>query len=120
MDTIFLKGIVLHAHHGVLAEEQRLGQRFILHLEMDLDLSRAGSSDRLEDSVNYASVYELAASIATQQRFNLLEALAEAIASGLLANFPPLQAVRITIEKPSAPIAGVLECAGVTLRRSRA
>lgn len=120
MDTIFIKGIQVHARHGCLPEEQVLGQRFIIHLELDLDLSAAGHSDALQDSVNYAEVYLLAQSIATSERFNLIEALGETICQKLLATFPALHAVCITIEKPSAPIPGIFDQVGITLRRVRA
>lgn len=120
MDTIFLKGICVHAYHGCLPQEQTLGQRFILHVELDLDLSAAGRSDDLARSVNYAEVYATVCGIATQQRFNLLEALGEAIAAALLEQHARIIEVRVTIEKPAVPIAGAIDCAGVTLRRRRA
>lgn len=119
MDTIFIKGIHIHAHHGCLPEEQALGQRFIIHLELDLDLSQAGSSDKLEHSVNYAEVHTLLHCVTTTMRFNLIEALAETIAQRIFAAFPPVAALRITLEKPSAPIAGIFDEVGVTLRRQR-
>lgn len=119
MDTIFINGIHVHARHGCLPEEKSLGQRFIIHLQMDLDLSAAGHSDNLSDSVNYAQVYALVHSIATQQHFNLIEALAEAIAKKIFADFALICALTVTVEKPSAPIAGIFDQVGVTLRRSR-
>lgn len=119
MDTIFLNGVVIHAYHGCLPQEQTLGQRFILQLELDLDLRPASRSDDLAQSVSYAEVHAIAQSIATTRRFNLIEALAEAIAEALFQHSPLIHALRITVEKPSAPIAGIFESVGVTLRRQR-
>lgn len=119
MDTIFIKGISVHAHHGCLPEEQALGQRFIIHLEIDLDLAAAGLADDLAQSVNYAAVHALVCDIATTRRFNLIEALAEAICTACFDAFAPIAALRVTVEKPSAPIAGIFDQVGVTVRRQR-
>lgn len=53
-----LKGLVFHGYHGVLEEERRLGQKFVVDIEASADLSRAGATDDLQDTVNYAAVYQ--------------------------------------------------------------
>lgn len=57
-DTILLKGLVFHGYHGVLEEERRLGQKFVVDIEASADLARAGQTDDLADTVNYAAVYQ--------------------------------------------------------------
>ena len=64
MDKIKLQEMAFYGHHGVDSEENTLGQRFFIDVEMDLDLSGAGESDNIEDSVNYAEVFSLVQSIA--------------------------------------------------------
>lgn len=59
MDHIDLKGMAFFGYHGDEPEETKLGQRFYIDVEMDLDLSRVGETDALEDSVNYVAVYEI-------------------------------------------------------------
>ena len=58
MDIITLKGLAFYAFHGVLVEENKLGQKFIVDLQMFLDLSSAGDNDDLNQTVNYAEVYD--------------------------------------------------------------
>ena len=64
MDKIKLQEMAFYGHHGIDSEENTLGQRFFIDVEMDLDLSGAGESDNIEDSVNYAEVFSLVQSIA--------------------------------------------------------
>ena len=59
MDKIKLQEMAFYGHHGIDSEENTLGQRFFIDVEMDLDLSGAGESDNIEDSVNYAEVFSL-------------------------------------------------------------
>ncbi len=118
-DFIRVKRIVVHAFHGVMPEEAKLGQRFLMSLEVETDLSRAGRSDDLAHTISYARLIEIAVEIATQQRFHLIEALAETIAAAILAEFPTASATTILIEKPSAPIAALFDTASVEIRRVR-
>ena len=63
MDKIKLQEMAFYGHHGIDSEENTLGQRFFIDVEMDLDLSGAGESDNIEDSVNYAEVFSLVQSL---------------------------------------------------------
>ena len=119
-DRILVHRIAVFARHGVLPEEERLGQRFYISLDCRLDLAPAGRSDEVEYTVSYADLAELAAGIATGRRFSLIEALAEAIAGEVLARFPGVEAVGVRVDKPSAPVPVVLEGVGVEVFRTRA
>lgn len=57
-DRILLRGLVFHGYHGVLPEEQVLGQKFVVDASLSADLAAAGRSDDLADTVSYAAVYE--------------------------------------------------------------
>lgn len=118
-DHINVRRIAVHAFHGVMAEEARLGQRFLISLDVETDLSRAGQSDDLADTISYARLTEIVIAITTGTRFQLIEALAETIATAILTEFPSALAITVEVEKPSAPIAAVFENAGITITRKR-
>lgn len=119
MDKIHLTGMRFYGYHGCLAFEAEEGQPFIVDLALELDLAPAGHSDNLNDTVNYAAVFDAVKAIVEGERFNLIEALAENIAAALLANFANLSAVTVTIHKPEAPIQGKFEDVAVEMRRGR-
>jgi dihydroneopterin aldolase len=118
-DRIILTRIGVFAYHGVHEEEGRLGQRFYISIRAGLDLGPAGRSDDIAQSVSYAEIAARVQEIAVMQRFKLIEALAEAIAGDLLAAFPRLDEIEVTIEKPGAAVAALLENIAVTITRSR-
>lgn len=106
-DRILIQGIQFHGHHGVREEERKLGQRFVVDVELCLDLAEAGRRDDLAASVDYEQVHALVMEIGTREQFNLLEALAERVASAILERFP-LQQVTVRATKPAPPIPGIL------------
>ncbi len=120
-DTIFVKGLLLHGRHGVMPHEGVVGQRFAIDLELTLDLIPAGMSDRLTETVSYAEVVEEATKVFETRRFKLIEAAAHAVGSAILARFARVEAVRVTLHKPHAPIAAIFDDVGVVIaiRRSK-
>ena len=118
-DRIILERLAIFAHHGVLPEEQKTGQRFYVSLDCELDLRRAGETDDLADSVNYAELAGRAAAIGGSRRFFLIEALADAIAQDALATFSRIEAITVRIDKPSAPIPALLDGVAVIVTRRR-
>ena len=118
-DTIFIAGLLIHAHHGVMEHEAKVGQRFVLDLELTVDLSAASQSDKLADTVSYSAIVDTATDVFTRRSYRLIEAAGGAVADDLLKKFPRLEAVRITVRKPHAPIAAIFGDAGVTLTRRR-
>lgn len=119
MDRIFLRGMRFMACHGVLPHEREVPQPFEVDVEMGLDLRAAGESDDLDDTVNYAKVYDVVSTVLTVTRKYLIEALAEEIADDLLRDFDSLRWVRVTVHKPAAPIDGIFSDVGVTILRRR-
>jgi dihydroneopterin aldolase len=118
-DRIFINGLSLHAYHGVMAYEARVGQTFTLDLVLTMDLAVASRSDKVADTVSYDKVVECASQAFCAQRFRLIEAAAGKVADALLAGFPRVQSVAVTIHKPHAPIAATFSDVGVTLMRNR-
>jgi len=118
-DRIFIAGLSLHAYHGVMPHEAKVGQTFTIDLELDIDLSDAARSDKVVDTVSYDKVVERASEVFCAQRFRLIEAAAGKVADALLAAFPRVKAIKVTIHKPHAPIAATFSDVGVTLLRTR-
>ena len=118
-DTIFVTGLVTHARHGVMEHETKVGQRFVIDLELSIDLSESAHSDRLSDTVSYASVVETATDAFTNTNYKLLERAAGAVSDAIFAAFPRVHAIKVTVHKPHAPIAEIFEDVGVVLMRKR-
>jgi dihydroneopterin aldolase len=118
-DTIFIKGLVIHARHGVMDHETEVGQRFVIDLELYSDLSEPSRTDHLSDTVSYANVVTTAVAAFKNVNYKLLERAAGAVADAVLAAFPRIRAVKVTVHKPHAPIAAIFEDVGVVLTRSR-
>jgi 7,8-dihydroneopterin aldolase/epimerase/oxygenase len=118
-DTIFVKGLVIHARHGVMDHETEVGQRFVIDLELYSDLTESSRTDHLSDTVSYANVVTTAVSAFKNTNYKLLERAAGAVADAILAAFPRIRAVKVTVHKPHAPIAAIFEDVGVVLTRSR-
>jgi dihydroneopterin aldolase len=118
-DRIFVEGLTLHAYHGVMAHEAKVGQSFGIDLDLEIDLSAAARSDKVVDTVSYDKVVECASKAFSAQRFRLIEAAAGAVADAVLTSFPRVNAVKVTIHKPHAPIAATFSDVGVTLLRKR-
>ena len=118
-DRIILEGMQFYGYHGVNPEERVLGQRYVVDLAADLDLSRAGYSDRLEDTVSYSHIYRAVKSVMEGEPRNLLESAAQAIADRVLAEFP-LDSVTVTVKKPNPPVRGSsIDLAAVQIHRTR-
>jgi len=118
-DLIFVRGILVHARHGLLEHESEVGQRFVIDLELTADLTESSRSDRLKDTVNYGSVVDTAMKAFADKNYYLLERAAAAVADAVLDGFPRVIAIKVTVHKPHAPIAAIFEDVGVTLTRTR-
>ena len=118
-DTIFITGVVIHARHGVMEHETEVGQRFVIDLELSIDLSESAHTDRLSATVSYASVVATATAAFKNTNYKLLERAAGAVADAIFGAFARIDAVKITVHKPHAPIAAIFEDVGVVLTRKR-
>jgi 2-amino-4-hydroxy-6-hydroxymethyldihydropteridine diphosphokinase/dihydroneopterin aldolase len=116
-DAIFLKGLALHAYHGVMQHEAKVGQTFLLDLVLDLELGNASRTDMLKDTVSYDIVIKIASEAFCARRHRLVEAAAGAVADAVLARCPQVRSVRVTVHKPHAPIAATFDDVGVTIER---
>jgi dihydroneopterin aldolase len=118
-DAIFVNGLMLHAYHGVMQHEAKVGQTFRLDLVLDIDLAAASKSDKLKDTISYDMAVKAASEAFCSRRYRLVEAAAGAVAEALLDRCPPLRAIRVTVYKPHAPIAAIFTDVGVVVERAR-
>lgn len=119
MDKILMNGMMFYGYHGVLEEEKELGQRFIVDVILYTDLKKAGKTDNLDCTVNYKEVYETIKRIVEDERYNLLEALAERICEDILRLFGTVLKVNVKIKKPETPVAGIFDYFAVQIERER-
>jgi dihydroneopterin aldolase len=118
-DQVFVRGLALHAYHGVMPHEAKVGQTFKLDLVLDLDLTEASRTDKLVHTVGYDQVVDVASDAFHAHRYRLVEAAAGAVADAILDSFGQVTAVRVTIHKPHAPIAATFDDVGVSILRTR-
>jgi 7,8-dihydroneopterin aldolase/epimerase/oxygenase len=114
-----IERLALHARHGAKEAERSLGQRFFLDIVASAEVGEALVSDRLEDTVHYGDVIKAATRIFTAKSFNLIEAVAAAVADELLGLFPRIATISVTVHKPAAPVAAILDGISVTVERRR-
>ena len=119
MDKIIMKDLHFFGYHGLLPEETRLGQRFIIDLELYVDMKKAGDTDDLNYSVSYADVFEDVRELAEGDPFKLIEALAENIASVILGKYSLIKGLQVTVKKPEAPVNGIFDYFAVEIIRMR-
>ncbi|MBC2025220.1 dihydroneopterin aldolase [Listeria booriae] len=118
MDKIYLNELTFYGYHGVLPEENTLGQTFIISLTLGVSTEKAGKSDEVADTVSYAEVYETVKEIAQQKQFKLIEALAETIASTVLHDYPLIKEITVKVTKPNPPIPGHYHSVAVEITRT--
>ena len=116
--TIELLSLVVFGHHGYLEAERRLGQRFLVDLWVDVP-ETAGTSDDLDDTVDYRQLAELVREVFAGPEKLLLEGLAGAVADGVLERFSAVEAVRVRVRKPDVVLEPPVEHAAVVVERRR-
>lgn len=119
MDKIILHHMQFYGYHGLLPEENKLGQRFNVDVTLFVDLKKAGKTDDMNDSVHYGQAYELVRGVVEGEAKNLIEAVAETIANKLLTSFDLLTAVNVKLIKPDPPIPGHYQSVAVEIYREQ-
>jgi 7,8-dihydroneopterin aldolase/epimerase/oxygenase len=117
--AVFVNGLVLHAYHGVMPHEAKIGQPFVLDLMVDIDLTEASRTDTLKHTVSYEQLVKTASGAFSARRYRLVEAAAGAVADAVLGRYPLVNSVRVTVRKPHAPIAATFDDVGVIITRAR-
>lgn len=118
MDKIIIENLEIFCNHGVLKEENVLGQKFLVCAELRTDTRKAGISDAIELSIDYAEACHFISQFMKQNTYKLIESAAENLALALFAHYEILKAVKLTIKKPWAPIGLPVDYAAVQIERS--
>jgi dihydroneopterin aldolase len=116
-DRLVLEGMQFFGYHGDVEAERALGSRLYVDVELVADLSVAGRSDELADTLDYTRCYGIVRDVIEKEQHRLLEAVADRIAAALLAE-PRAQSVRVRVAK-HPPMPGTLERVAVVLTRER-
>jgi dihydroneopterin aldolase len=119
-DRIVLAGMTFQARHGVNEWEKVEAQRFDVDVELVLDVQPAALDDDLARTIDYRRVYEITRQVVESTTYNLIEALAEAIAHEVLGGHEQVQEVVVRVRKPDVRLGGPLDYAAVEIRRVRA
>lgn len=119
MDRMLVKRMVFFGYHGVIPEENRLGQKYYVDLDMRLDLARAAATDDVADTVNYAEVHALVKEIVEGPPVKLIETLAQNIASAVLGTYTSIIETTVSVTKPNPPFDITFDGVTVELRRRR-
>ncbi|KAG2636821.1 dihydroneopterin aldolase 2-like [Panicum virgatum] len=118
-DKLVLRGLQFHGFHGVKQEEKTLGQKFAVDVDAWMDLSIAGETDSIYDTVSYTDIYRIVKDVVEGPSQNLLESVAHRIASATLLKFSQISAVRVEVKKPHVAVQGIIDYLGVEIVRYR-
>ena len=119
MDKVIIKGLKVFAYHGVNPEEKENGQNFVFDIELGADLSKACNTDDLNDTVNYAKVSKTVRRVATENKYDLIERVAELCCEAIFEEHSDVKSIRMTLKKPEAPMKADFEYVGVEIFRER-
>ncbi len=119
LSVIRIQNAVFYAYHGVLSDEQNLGGKFEVDVELYCDLSRGARTDSLKETVDYERVYDCVRGVVVGQKFFLLERLGTEIANGILRQFSKVERVVVRVRKPGAAVKGVIDHVEVEISGAR-
>ncbi|HEY8729738.1 MAG TPA: dihydroneopterin aldolase [Acidothermaceae bacterium] len=117
-DRIALRGLTVHGRHGVFDHERANGQEFVVDVVLELDTSMAARTDALEDTVDYGKLAHTVAAIVAGEPVQLLETLADRIATACLTDARVIRA-EVSVHKPQAPIDLEFDDVVVTIVRAQ-
>ena len=114
MATISIEGMEFHAYHGCFEEEQLIGNTFMVDIHMETDTAAAERSDNLEETVNYADVFQL---VKEEMAVNskLLEHVGRRIMDAILERYPQVDIIELKISKLNPPVGGKVHAVSVTM-----
>jgi len=113
---LLIKGMQFWAKHGHFAEENVLGQRFVVDVEVQVDMHAMCETDDLSTGLSYVTVYEITKKVVTGEQHKLLQRIAQRIADEIIKAYP-IEAVRVTVKKPSVAIGGIVDYTGCSIIR---
>ncbi len=118
MGKIILEDIEFYAYHGCMEEEKILGNRFIVNVILETDTDKASATDKIEDTLNYKTVFELVKK-EMEIRANLLENVTSRIIESLFSSFNQLDHAIVKVSKLNPPVGGKMRCVSVELSQQK-
>ncbi|MEA2042180.1 MAG: dihydroneopterin aldolase [Bacteroidota bacterium] len=116
MGLIHIEGMEFYAYHGHYEEEQIVGNRFLIDLQIDADCTKAARTDKINDAVNYQAAYKIVKK-QMKKKSNLLENIANRIIDALYQEFDEVNQIKIKVSKMNPPMGGKIKKVSVTLKR---
>lgn len=117
MGIIQIEEMEFYAFHGHYKEEQIVGNRFLVDLNIETDMTKPSESDQLEDALNYQTAYRLVRNEMKRHTSNLLENIGKRILDALYNEFQGIEKVTVKIRKMNPPMGGPMKCVSVTMSR---
>ena len=119
MGKIIIEEMEFYAFHGHYQEEQIVGNRFLVDLEMDADLTKPADSDNLNDAVNYQQAYQIIKNEMRRTKSNLLENIGKRILDALFTEMEGIEKASIRIRKLNPPMGGPIKSVGIKMSRKQ-
>lgn len=119
MDKIIIRDLEVYGYHGVFKEEKKLGQLFVVSVEMVTNLEPAGYLDNIECTIDYGSICDDISQVLKEKSFDLIEAAAMAVIEKIFSKYPAVCLIKAKIKKPWAPLGHHLKYVAVELERKR-
>ncbi|MDO5707054.1 MAG: 2-amino-4-hydroxy-6-hydroxymethyldihydropteridine diphosphokinase [Andreesenia angusta] len=119
MGKIIMKNLAFYSYHGAMKEENVLGQKFFIDLELVADIDKSAYTDSVEDTVHYGEVYQTIKDIMENSKYNLIEAVAQKIIDEIFKKFDKVEEIDIVVKKPEAPVPGIYDYFAVNFNEKR-
>ena len=118
-DLVFIEGIKFHGYHGLTRQERQIGVRLSVDVTLEVDLTRAGRTDRVTDTVNYQKVHARIVELGRGRSHHLLESFASTVLDALLQDFPAVARIVLRVRKETPVLDGIVDSVGVQMERVR-
>jgi 7,8-dihydroneopterin aldolase/epimerase/oxygenase len=115
-DLLLLKGMQFWGTHGDWPEENKLGQRFIVDVEVSVDMQRMCDTDRIDTGLSYVTVYEIVKKVVTTEQHKLVQKIAQRIADEVIKAHE-IKQIRVAVKKPAVAIGGIIDYTGCSIVR---
>ncbi|MEW6005592.1 MAG: dihydroneopterin aldolase [Stygiobacter sp.] len=109
INVIKIKNAVFYAYHGAMQEEQSIGGKFEVDIDMYTDFTQAAKDDSLKETIDYDKVYKFVSKIVHAKKYKLIETLAMYLAEQILNEYKSVTKIAVRVRKHSVPVGGVLD-----------
>lgn len=116
MSFIRIENMEFYAYHGHFKEEQIVGNKFLVNLQIETDMTKPAHSDDLQDAVNYQKAYMLVKE-EMQEKSHLLENIGKRILDRIFSELKGIDKMEVKVSKMNPPVGGKMDCVSITLGR---